>query len=78
MENNEPNSHADYKTQMANYKSLAGSLHKHGFNTALAPVKNGWLMEVTNPNGKTVTIHPRDLLEASRILFVIDGVANAR
>ena len=78
MDNNEPNSHAQYQEQMAHYKSLAGSLHKQGYDTALAPVKNGWLLEVTNPKGKMVAIHPRDTLEATRILFAIEGILQAR
>ena len=68
-----PNAHADYKTQMANYKTLARLVHEKGYDTTLAPVANGWEMVITNPKGNPITIHPRDILEASRILW---GVAN--
>ena len=78
MEHQEPNAHADYKTQMAYYKSLAAFLHTKDYDTALAPVKNGWEMLITNPNGKTVTVHPRDILEASRILFGVASIVVAR
>lgn len=71
-----PSAHADYKSQMANYKSLASFLHQKGYDTALAPVSNGWEMVITNPKGKEIAIHPRDILEASRILWGVANIVN--
>lgn len=71
-----PNAHADYKTQTANYKSLAAFLHQKGYDTTLAPVSNGWEMVITAPNGKSISIHPRDILEASRILWGVANIVN--
>jgi hypothetical protein len=71
-----PNAHSDYKTQMANYKSLASFLHQKGYDTALAPNSNGWEMVITNPKGKSITIHPRDILEATRILYGVANIVN--
>ncbi len=74
---NEPNSHSDYKTLMTNYKSHAAFLHQKGYDSSLAPVKNGWELEITSPNGKTVKVFPRDMLEASRILYSVASVVHA-
>ena len=71
-----PNAHADYKSQMANYKSLASFLHQKGYDTALAPVSNGWEMVNTNPKGKSITIYPRDILEATRLLYAVANIVN--
>jgi hypothetical protein len=72
----EPNAHADHKTQMAHYKTLARFLASEGWDTTLAPQSNGWELSVRNPSDREVKMHPRDLLEATRILSAIVEISS--
>ena len=72
----EPNAHADHKSQMAHYKTLAAFLASEGWETTLVPQPNGWELSVRNPSDRLVTMHPRDLLEATRILSAIVEISS--
>lgn len=72
----EPNAHADYRTQMANYKTLAAFLATEGWETTLIPQHNGWELGIRNPSDRYVAVHPRDLLEAARILSAIIEISS--
>jgi len=72
----QPNAHSDYKTQVAHYKTLAAFMGKKGWETTLAPLANGWELSVRNPSDRLVTMHPRDILEASRILSAVIEIAH--
>lgn len=72
----EPNAHADYKTQMANYKTLAAFLASEGWETTLIPQSNGWELGIRNPSDRYVAVHPRDILEASRILAAVIEISS--
>ena len=77
MNANEPNCHADHKTLMAHYKSLAQHLAQRDYNTTLAPIKNGWELNIYSPEDKHITVSPRDILEATRILFAVASLAKS-
>lgn len=72
----QPNAHADHKTQVANYKTLAAFMGSKGWDTTLAPLANGWELSVRNPSDRVVKMHPRDILEATRILSAIIEIAH--